>query len=144
MLSDAQIIDKYTDGSFGGSFSGARTFQIFLKTDLGEDISLNRIKGILNQLPFYIISQRPIRKYPRRHYSVGSYGELLQADLAFMFEKNDYKYFLLVIDVYSRKLFAEPLKDKSAATVEKAFTKIFANFPTGIQKLESDQGPTYP
>jgi len=140
MLTDAQIVDKYTDSDFGGSFSGVKTFQIFLKTDLNEHVSQNRLKQILNQLPFYIVSQRPIRTFPRRHYSVNSYGELLQADLAFMFEKNNYKYFLLVIDIFSRRIFVEALQDKSAPTVEKAFLKIFAHFPDGIQKVETDQG----
>jgi len=139
MWTDEEIIEKYRDKNFGGSFSGARTFQTFLKTDYNLDISLNRLYSILKTLPFYVISQRPIRKFPRRPYSVAGYGSLLQCDLAVMFEKDGWKYFLVVVDVYSRKLFVELLKDKSAPTVKKAFVKIFATFSTPITSIETDE-----
>jgi hypothetical protein len=141
MLSDEEIIAKFRDPDFPGSFSGARNFQVFLKTDLNEYVPLKRIYSILKSLPFYVISQRPIRRFPRRKYDVKSYGALLQADLAFMYEKNQRKYFLVVIDVFSRHLFVDILENKDATTVRKSLEKIFSeHFPTPITKLETDQG----
>ena len=140
MLTDEEIIEKYRDLNFPGAFSGARNFQIFLKTDLNEDIPLSRIYQILKTQPFYIISQKAIRRFPRRKYSVAGFGCLMQSDVAFMFEKNGFKYFLVLIDVFSRHLYVEILKDKSANTVKKAFEKIFASFTSPITKLETDEG----
>lgn len=140
MLTDQEIEDLYRDKTFYGSFSGALNFQTFLKTQLNEDISLKRIYSILKKMPFYVISQRPIRRFPRRKYDLAGFGSLLQADLAVMFEKNGYKYFLVLCDVFSRHLFVEALKDKTAESVKKALEKIFDSFPTPISKLETDQG----
>lgn len=139
MITDSEIAEKYRDVNFYGSFSGARNFQTFLKTDLNEDVPLKRIYNVLKNLPFYIISQRPIRRFPRRKYSVAGFGSLMQADLAFMHEKDGFKYFLVVIDVFSRHTFVELLKDKTAENVRKAFEKIFSTIPTEISKLETDQ-----
>lgn len=60
-----------------------------------------------------------------------------------MYPKNDFKYFLTVIDVFSRKIFVEILKDKSAASTKKAFIKIFDEIPTEITKLECDAGTEF-
>ena len=46
MLSDEDIIEKYRDINFAGAFSEARNFQVFLKTELNEDIPLTRIYQI--------------------------------------------------------------------------------------------------
>ena len=140
MLTDEEIAEKYRDLSFPGAFAGGRAFQMFLKTDLNEDISLKRIYSILKKLPFYVISQKPIRRFPRRSYWVTGFGILMQSDVAFMFEKNSFKYFLVLIDVFSRHLYVEALKDKSAPTVKKAFQKIFSTFTSPITKIETDEG----
>ena len=140
MLTDQEIEDLYRDKTFYGSFSGALNFQTFLKTQLNEDVSLKRIYSILKKMPFYVISQRPIRRFPRRKYDLAGFGSLLQADLAVMFEKNGYKYFLVLCDVFSRHLFVVALKDKTAESVKKAMEKIFDSIPTPITKLETDQG----
>ena len=140
MLSDEELLEKYQDINFAGAFSGARTFQVFLKTELNEDVTLKRIYQILKAQPFYIISQKPIRKFPRRKYSVAGFGCLMQSDVAFMFEKHGFKYFLVLIDVFSRHLFVEILKDKTSESVKKALQKIFATFTSPITKIETDEG----
>ena len=140
MLTDDEIAEKYRDISFPGAFSGARNFQMLLKTDFNEDIELKRIYSILKKQPFYVISQKPIRRFPRRSYWVSGFGILMQSDVAFMFEKNGFKYFLVLIDVFSRHLYVEALKDKSAPTVRKAFQKIFSSFTSPITKIETDEG----
>lgn len=140
MLSDDELLEKYRDINFGGAFSGARNFQVFLKTELNEDVPLKRIFEILKKQPFYIISQKAIRRFPRRKYTVAGFGCLMQSDIAFMFEKNGFKYFLVLIDVFSRHLYVEILKDKTAETVKQAFQKIFATFTSPITKIETDEG----
>ncbi len=143
MLTDSEIKEKYTDPDFFGAFSGGRNFQSFLKTDLNEDVPLKRIYSILKTLPFYLISQRPVRRFPRRQYSVAGFGDLIQADIAYMFDIDGWKYFLVVVDVFSRHLYVEVLKDKSSKVVQQALVKIFAQFQTPITKLETDQVKLY-
>ena len=53
-------------------------------------------------------------------------------------EFDGYKYILLVIDVFSKHMYARPLKDKSAKTVGEAFEDIYNEFQSPIFKLESD------
>jgi hypothetical protein len=55
MLTDKEIAEKYCDINFRGAFTGARTFQMFLKTDLNEDIGLKQIYNILKAQPFYLM-----------------------------------------------------------------------------------------
>ncbi len=55
MLTEKEIAEKYCDINFRGAFTGARTFQMFLKTDLDEDIGLKQIYNILQAQPFYVM-----------------------------------------------------------------------------------------
>jgi len=66
MLSDEQILNLYKDTDFPGAWSGARTFQMFLKFDKHENMALHRIYKILKQIPLYVMNQRRIRRFPRR------------------------------------------------------------------------------
>ena len=75
MLSDSDILRYYKDPLFPGSFSGVRVFQMFLKTDLNEDISEKRIFKLLKQDSNYLLHQRRKRNYPTRSYDVQSFGE---------------------------------------------------------------------
>lgn len=114
-LSDSEIKDLYQDETFPGSFAGARVFQQFLKTEKNENVSLSRIYSILKSLPNYMYTLRPMRKFPRRSYDVKGYLELVQCDLAQMYEFNGMKYFLLVTDIFSSRIWCEPLPSKGGA-----------------------------
>jgi hypothetical protein len=83
---------------------------------------------------------KPQRQFDRRQYDLHRYGELVQADIAYMFPYNNYKYFLLVIDCYSSKIFTCPLKSKDSKTVANAFAKIFEEFKADISVLQTDKG----
>ena len=143
MLSDEELLELYRDKTFPGAYSGGRNFKIFLKTEKGEDIPLTRIYRVLKTLPSYIISQRRKRRFPRRSYDVAGYGILVQADLAFMFEKDGFNSFLTVVDVFSRKIFIELLKSKKASDVQKAFENIYKEFGAPISEISTDQGKEF-
>ena len=59
------------------------------------------------------------------HYRVEDPGIVASADLLFLPHDNGYKYALVVVDNATRKVDAEPLKNKTAEAVLKAFVKIF-------------------
>ena len=142
-VSDQKIIELWRDPSFSGSYRGIKTFQLLLKTDLNIDISEHRLLNIIKKDPIFLIHQRPKRKIVRRPYDIRFYGELVQADIAYMFEFNSFKYFLLLIDCFSLKLFVQPLKTKTSEEVQQAFQNIFKTFGAPIEKLETDQGKEF-
>jgi hypothetical protein len=85
---------------------------------------------------------KPARKnFPRRRVKVLFPGDLLQADLVDMqkYSKDNkgYKYLLTVIDCFSKKGWAAPVKDKSGPLVTKAMESIL---PDNVKNLQTDQG----
>jgi hypothetical protein len=143
MISDEKILELWRDPTFSGSYRGVKTFQILLKTDLNIDVSQKRLYSILKKDSNYLIHTKSNRNIERRHYDLHNYGELVQADIAQMFEFNHYKYFLLLIDGYSSKIFVECLKSKNSEEVSRAFSKIFKEFGATIHVLETDRGKEF-
>jgi hypothetical protein len=117
-LTDQELVDLYQDETFPGSFSGGVNFQQFLKTEKNENVPLPRIYKILKTLPNYMYTLRPLKKFPRRKFDVKSYLELCQSDLAEMYSYNGMKYFLLVTDVFSSRIWCEPLPSKGETKVK--------------------------
>jgi hypothetical protein len=142
-LSDSEILQLYKDPEFKGSFAGARTFQMFLKTDKNVDLPIAKIYSLLKQLPLYIMNQKRIRKFPRRKYVVTSFGQVMQADLGEMLPFNKFRYFLLLVDLFSRHMYVEPLRRKTTQAVRAAFERIFEELKSPIVKLETDQGSEF-
>ena len=69
--------------------------------------------------------------------------QLVMLDLAYMFPVMGFKYFLLLIDVFRRHIYCEPLKKKNSLQVGAAIEKIMAKMETPIQKLQTDQGTEF-
>lgn len=144
-ISDEKLIQLWRDPNFSGSYRGIKSFQILLKTDLNIDVSEDRLYKVLKKDQNYLIHQRRYKKIERRHYDVNFYGQLVQIDLAHMFKDPDsnYKYFLLLIDVYSFKIFAKPIEDKSSKAVAKVLETIFFEFGSDIYEIQSDRGSEF-
>jgi hypothetical protein len=142
-ITDERLLELWRDPNFSGSYRGIKTFQVLLKTDLNIEVSKKRLYNILKKDKNYIMHQKPIRNFERRHYDVNFYGELCQMDLAVMFNWTNYIYFLLLIDCFSLKMFAKPLKSKSSANVASALEKIFEEFGAPIHVLQSDRGKEF-
>jgi len=98
------------------------------------------VSQILKKDSIFLIHTRPNRSIERRKYDLRFYGELVQADIAQMFEYDQYKYFLLLIDCFSSKIFVKCLKSKSSEEVARAFSQIFETFGAEIHVLETDRG----
>lgn len=132
------ILKLWRDISFPGSFRGVRTFQACLKTDYNIDISEKQLRDILNEDPIFLIHQIKSQKFKHRSYITHNYGELVQADLAFMFPDSDNKakIFITLIDVYSSKIFVEVVKSKDGKVIAEALLKIFKRFGSPIYELQ--------
>jgi hypothetical protein len=143
MITDDKLLKLWRDPTFAGSYRGVRTFQILLKTDLNIDVSQKRLYDLLKKDSIFLIHTKPKRKFDRRHYDLRTYGELVQADIAQMFEYDGFKYFLLLIDCFSSKIFVKCLKSKNSEEVAKKFSEIFEEFGSEIHVLETDRGKEF-
>lgn len=142
-ISDEEILRLWKDINFAGSYRGVKTFQILLKTDLNIDVSEKRIYNIIKKDSVFLIHLKPKRHINRRSFDLNFYGELLQGDVGFMFDYEGYKYFLLLIDCYSHKIFVSPLKNKKSETLFQEFKKGFDYYKTDISAIETDQGTEF-
>ena len=142
-ISDNELLKLWRSPTFEGSYRGIKTFQVLLKTNLNIDVSENRLYKILKTDPIFLIHQKAPRTFERRHYDIKNYGELVQADLAFMFDFDGFKYFLLVVDCFSSKIFTAALKNRDSNTVAIAFEKIFHEFGAQIYEIQTDRGKEF-
>ena len=88
------------------------------------------MKQWLQNQQSYSLNKDVDRKFQRGKVMVKGIDDQFDADLASMSDyakdNNGYKYFLAVIDVFSRFAWIEPLKDKSADSIVKVFKKIIS------------------
>jgi transposase InsO family protein len=108
-------------------------------------ISRRKVQEFLRNQESYQLHLKPIKvKLVNPIVSYKLYN-IFQADLIELSEfkhwNNGYEYILVVIDVYSKFLWAEPLKNKGAVTVSKAFEKIIES--RSCKTLQTDRGSEF-
>ena len=101
-------------------------------------------KWISNQRPYYL--SKKVYKFPRRKVLVRGVQHQYQADLMdFVSIKNHnygFRYVLTVIDCFSRRAFAVPLRNKKGFLVARGLKKAFETL--GVpKKLQTDQGTEF-
>jgi len=139
-LTDSEILNLWQDKNFLGSFSGPANLRKFLFTDYGEHVPLKRLYKILKQSPDYLMNVRQVRRFPRRHYQIYSFGQLLECDLGFMKKYKKFNYFLLVIDAFSWKIWAVPVVSKSAIVIRRSLLSVLDSIDTPVTEISSDFG----
>jgi hypothetical protein len=89
---------------------------------------------------------KPVRKvFPRRKTYAEGIHDLFQADLADMQQlsrfNDGYRFILTCVDVFSKRTFAIPLKDKKGSSVAAAFDKIFTEVKPSM--IQTDRGTEF-
>ena len=56
-ISDEELLRLWRDPNFSGSYRGAKTVQVLLKTDLGIDVSQHRLYRVFKNDPIFLIHQ---------------------------------------------------------------------------------------
>ena len=139
-----KILDLWRTPSFSACFSGLSTFQLALKLEKHIDISRNELLQIMHSDPDFVIETNQIKKkFPRRKMNLHGFCALWQADLGFLFPKENFIGFLLCIDVFSRRIFCKAIKSKTKNTIKKCFQKIFTQCNDTPDVLETDRGPEF-
>lgn len=87
------------------------------------------------------------KNFERRKYSMRGIADTFQADLIdmqqFKGSNRGYRYILIVIDVFSKKAYARPLKDKTAKSTTEAMEIIFNQIGQRIRNLQTDDGKEF-
>ena len=113
-----------------GSFEGVDKLYERVKKDGKFKISRSRVKRWLQNQQSYSLNKHVDIKFKRGKVMVKGIDDQFEADLASMSDyakdNNGYKYLLAIIDVFSQYAWVEPLKDKTADSIIKAFKKILS------------------
>ena len=141
-MSKEQILrDLYYDTSSEAGFS---SISKLLKHARQRDSSITRdeVKEWLKDQVTYTLHHPARRRFKRNPVVASSPNELAQADLvdmqAFESQNDGSKYLLTMIDVFSKRGFAVPLKSKHAAEIVRALSLIFKDYRPFM--IQTDQG----
>ena len=120
--------DIYLDPSHPASFGGPDRLYKIVKKEGKHKISHSQIKRWIQKQESYSLNKGIKRKFQRDRVVVEGIDDQFDIDLASLIyyadENDGYKYLLVVIDIFSRYGWVEPLKDKTAKEIVKAFDKI--------------------
>lgn len=87
------------------------------------------------------------KRFTRRHVITKGLNDLLQMDLIEMIpyskQNKGYKYILIVIDVYSKYVWAKPLKNKTGIEVATNFESILKQLPIKPRYVQTDNGTEF-
>ena len=102
----------------------------------------------LQEQDAYNLHRRLRKKFEKRSYNVFNMNDLWEIDLmdlrSLKHENDDHTFVLVVIDVLSKYVFAEPMKNKSAESVTEAFRAILNRSNGRIPiTLQSDKGKEF-
>ena len=104
-----------------------------------------KINAFLRENNVHSVHRRIIKKtFPRRHIIARFPFDIFMADLIeypnLKFQNNRYVYILIVIDCFSKKVWAVAMKEKSATWTADAFEMIFKDFDEFPTHLITDGG----
>ena len=110
-----------------GSFQGPlKLYQHAKKT--GLDVTQREVDAYLQAEPVYTFNRTAFHRFPRNRVIVEGFDSQWDVDLADMTDiavHNDgHKYFLLVIDVFSRYVWIRPIKTKHASVIIRALESV--------------------
>ena len=133
-----RIVKNWRNPNAAGGLQGPKRYAG------NNNVKLTNVISYLRGRDGYTLHKQPRRKFPRRKIvatTINSQwvGDLL--DLQKLSKDNDgVKYILFYIDVVSRKLYGEPLIDKSGASVLKATKAIFDRVRVKPRRIQFDKG----
>ena len=141
---DEYLQRLYEDPESAAAFSSAGQLYREVKKRAERKISMNKIKKWLMKNPIYTQNRQAIRKFKRRRMIVPYIGYQSDVDQSYMenyAEFNDgYKYFLLMIDNFSKFVWTYPLKKLDGKHIKTALKSIFETSHIKTERIRSDKG----
>ena len=131
------------DPKHPASFTGPSKLYKAVRQEGKYKITLKKIKDWLRNVDAYSLQETARRKFPRARVVVEGLDSMFDVDLADvqnLAKYNDqYRYLIIMIDIFSRFLWVVPLKDKKGASLVKGLSGIFEK-GRKPQTLRSDRG----
>jgi len=135
------ISTKYTNFKNPGSFTSIQSFK-----RNNEELKENDIKTVLTKLPTYTLHKNIYKNFKRQKTFVPTIDDTWQIDLIDVSKlknkkfKQNYNFILTVLDCFSRKAWAEPIKTKHSTETTIALKKIFEGSNQKPKRIYSDEG----
>lgn len=129
------------------AFGGPSKVQQILKKDGGYDVTYEQVRNWLQNQDAYSL-HKPVRyKFKRNRVISQGIDYLWDMDLADVTNITDHnngiKFLLILIDVFSKHLWVEPLKDKKHDTIIAALKAVFNKTNRRPIMLRSDRGSEF-
>lgn len=125
-------------------YSGAKQL-VFAAKEHG--ISRPEVLHWLSAQDAYTLHKKVVRKYRTRRYTLLGIDDLWQLDLADMQgyakENDGFKFWLVVIDTFSKFLWVRPVRNKSAKTVAETFEAILLQSGRKPNNINTDKGTEF-
>ena len=149
-LTDAQeeyLNNFYYDSERPGSFSGPEKFYQAVKEDGRYYLSLFKIRKWLQNQEVYTTNRLVHRHFNRNEVEVAGLDDVWDSDLLdftnYSMVNNGYNYILICIDIFSRYVWARPLKTKTGREVSEEMSSILLDGNRKPNALRSDRGSEY-
>ena len=121
--------DQYYNPSSPGAFSGLEKFYKIIREEGKFQLNKKDVERWLQGQDTYTVHRPVRRKFKRNRVIVSHIDSQWDGDLMDMSSlakyNNHYRYILLLIDIFSRFVWAVPLKNKSAIEVVKGLKRLF-------------------
>lgn len=128
------------------SFTGPDKLYRIVKEEGKYKIGRHKIKQWLQDQDSYGLSRNLNRHFPRTKYVVNTIDSLWEIDLADFSSLKSYndnhKYLLVIIDVFSRSLWIQPIKERSVKSVIAALKIVFSK-GRKPKSIRSDKGSEF-
>ena len=135
-------MEKYLDPKEPGSFSGLHKFY----KSLNGQIKRKKVEDFLKQQDAYTLHKYKRIHFKRNKVIVGGMMQQWDSDVGFLddfAQQNDnYKYFVVFIDVFSQYLYTHPLKTKEAKEMVQAIKFVFSQGHKPLE-IRTDKGGEY-
>ena len=118
-----------------------------LKRAAKSHFTRNEVSRWLETQDAYTLHRPVRRKFPRLHYNVTNIDDVWEADLIELRNlksyNDGYSYLLVIIDVLSKFVWIEPLRDKTSGCVIKAFQRFSRSEGRVPIYLQTDKGKEF-
>lgn len=140
---DSQLKGIYYDPKSPASYSGAKKLYTAAK-ELHVPVTHEQIRRWLANQYTYQVHKKTKKKFRRRQVAVSGIKSQLDADLMDLgkLRHDQCQYLLIVINVFTRKLFVAPLLTKTSKEVTEAMSHI-SQRSTIPKKIRTDQGKEF-
>ena len=139
--------DLYTDPSKVGSFGGVQQFLRGVRREGRFDISRKDVRDWLLSSEVYTLHKPLKRKFERNRVVVGGLNIEWDVDLADMSllqnENNNFRYFIVAIDDFSKFVYTKALKTKTGREVTEAFRGFIDSSQNPPMIVRTDKGTEF-